>query len=153
MESSIREASRPRSVVLVLAAALVLIGLGACREAPSTQGSEPTLPVGSLQDVMDAMVIPTSAALWNVAREAPADERAWEELESAAVLMGEAGNVLLMEGRLVDDEVWRTTSRSLAEAGRAAFLAARARDVDGVIDAGNLAVDSCELCHERHLNR
>ena len=31
--------------------------------------------------------------------------------------------------------------------------AAEARDEDGLLDAGNLLIDSCEGCHEVHLRR
>ena len=42
------------------------------------------------------------------------------------------------------------TSRALAEAGEVALKAARARDVEAIGDSGNLLIDACERCHEKH---
>ncbi len=136
------------------ALAIALLLIAATRHIGVAQEDDDELrAVASVREVMDVMVIPTSAALWNVAREAPADEEGWKELESMAILLAEAGNLMLMEGRRVDDDVWVETSQTMVDAGEDALVAARERDADGVIDAGNAVIDACEICHEKHLTR
>ncbi len=121
---------------------------GAAREADGEGRA-----VASVMQIMDSMVIPTSADIWNVAREAPADEEAWEALARSAVLLAESGNLLLIGDRAKDDEVWRATAMQLVEGGAQALAAVEARDVEAVNESGNVLIDACEICHERHLPR
>ncbi len=122
--------------------------------ASAAQAEKPNLKaVASVTEIMKAMVVPTSAAIWNVGRNPPTDDEAWEALKNYSVLLGESGNLLLIGDRARDDEVWRSTSLKMVEAGTLALKAAKAKNVDGINDAGNLMVDACELCHERHWER
>ena len=131
---------------LITIATLFAVGVG------RTEQPEPKA-VGNVTEIMKAMVIPSSNAIWNVGRNPPADDAAWEALKNYSVLLGESGNLLLIGGRAKDDEVWRSTSLTMVEAGAFALTAAKAKNVDGINDAGNLIVDACELCHERHWQR
>ncbi|HVS61981.1 MAG TPA: hypothetical protein VMT85_00630 [Thermoanaerobaculia bacterium] len=140
---------------------LTLVGLAvaACEPQPA-EPAAPELPapaplsaVASVRQIMDAMVIPSSAAIWDVAREAPADDEAWSRLAHLAVQLAESGNLLLIGERAIDDEVWRQTAILLRDGGAQALAAIEARNVEGVVEAGNALIDSCEICHERHLAR
>lgn len=136
-----------------VAAALSAFAAAAAQtREPSAAAAEPR-PVGSVAEIMKAMTIPASNAIWNVGRTPPQDEEAWEALRMHAVLLGESGNLLLAEGRAKNDAIWRKTSRMMVDAGAAALRAAKALDADGVNDAGNLVVEACEMCHERHWQR
>ncbi len=99
------------------------------------------------------MTIPASNAIWNVGRNPPADEKAWEALKNHAVLLGESGNLLLIGSRAKDDAIWRKTSLMMIDAGAAALKAAKAQNTDGINEAGNRIVNACEMCHERHWQR
>ncbi len=122
--------------------------------ASAAQAEKPNLKaVASVTEIMKAMMVPTSAAIWNVGRNPPTDDEAWEALKNYSVLLGESGNLLLIGDRARDDKVWRSTSLTMVEAGVLALKAAKAKNVDGINDAGNLMVDACELCHERHWER
>jgi cytochrome c556 len=136
----------------VAAAGLIAIALLLVLAAAQAEKPEPKA-VGNVTEIMKAMVIPSSNAIWNVGRNPPAADAAWEALKSYSVLLGESGNLLLIGGRAKDDEVWRSTSLTMVEAGVLALTAAKAKNVDGINDAGNLIVDACELCHERHWQR
>ena len=120
--------------------------------AALTQEAEPK-PVASVTQIMQVMVVPPSNALFNVARQAPASEEEWAKLRSDAILLAESGNLLLMPGRSEDTDVWRNTSLAMVQAGEAALRAAEAQNAEGVIDAGNLVIDACETCHEKHWQR
>ena len=99
---------------------------------------------------MQAMVIPASNTLFNVPRNVPQDEAGWDVVRNSAVLLAESGTLLMRNGRAEDSQVWAATSRALAEAGETALKAARARDVEAIAEAGNLLIDACESCHEKH---
>ena len=107
-------------------------------------------PVATITELMQAMVIPASNTLFNVPRNVPQDDAGWDVVRNSAVLLAESGTLLMRDGRAEDSEVWAVTSRALAEAGEVALQAARARDVEAIGDSGNLLIDACERCHEKH---
>ena len=112
---------------------------------------EPALkPVASITQLMKAMIIPASNDLFNVGRQPPKDEEGWAAVRNSAVILAESGNLLMIGSRAEDSKVWMETSRALVDAGEAALKAALAKDVDGINEAGNQIVDSCEMCHEKH---
>ena len=106
-------------------------------------------PVADLPQLMQAMVIPSSNNLFNVARQPPKDEKEWTAVRNSAVILAESGN-LLMIGNRAKDSVWMKTSLAMVEAGATALTAAEAKDVDGITEAGNQIIDACEVCHETH---
>lgn len=146
MDRGSRKAAR-RAAAGVAAAALALTAAAAQAQESGAAAAS------SVTEIMKAMTIPGSNAVWDVGRNPPRDEAAWQALRNRAVLLAESGNLLLLGGRAKDDAVWRKTARMMAASGAAALRAAKARDADGVAAAGNLAVDACEMCHERHWQR
>ena len=106
-------------------------------------------PVADITQLMQAMVIPASNDLFNVARQPPQDEKGWTAVRNSAVILAESGN-LLMIGSRAKDAVWMKTSLAMVDAGAAALKAAEAKDVDGITEAGNQIIDACEVCHETH---
>ena len=141
-----------RAVAAGFAAAALLFAAAAQTEEPAPRSAVPK-PVGDVTEIMKAMTVPASNAIWSVGRNPPADAKTWEALRNNAVLLGESGNLLLIGGRAKNDEIWRETSLTMVEAGALALKAAKAENPDGVNDAGNLMVDACETCHERHWRR
>lgn len=115
----------------------------------SPQETQPP-PEATVTELMQAMVIPASNKLFDVPRNAPKDDTGWDEVRNSAVLLAESGTLLMRAGRAEDSDVWAATSRALAEAGEAALKAARARDLEAIGEVGNLLIDACERCHEKH---
>lgn len=107
-------------------------------------------PEATITELMQAMVIPASNKLFEVPRNVPQDDSGWDAVRNSAVLLAESGTLLMRDGRAEDSEVWAATSRALTEAGEAALKAARARDPEAIGEAGNLLIDACERCHEKH---
>ena len=138
--------TRTATVVLGLSASLLFVRVA------MTQQAEPR-PVASVAQIMQAMVVPSSNSLFDVARRAPESDEQWAAVRNSAVLLAESGNLLLMGKRSKDTDVWRETSLALVGAGAAALRAAEARDAAAVIEAGNSMVDACETCHETHWDR
>ncbi len=99
---------------------------------------------------MQAMVVPASNALFDVPRNPPQSDEDWLAVRNHAIVLAESGNLLLIEGRIGDSDIWRETSAALIQAGEVAIRAAKERSVDGLTDAGSLMIDACERCHEEH---
>ena len=128
---------------LMISVSLCLAGVVNAQES-SAQAT------ASIRQIMEAMVIPTSDHIFNVGRQAPANDDEWTALLNSAVILAESGNLLLIGDRAKDD-TWVASSRALVEAGTMALKAAEKRNVDGVLEAGNLLIDSCQSCHEKHV--
>ena len=136
-----------RTTGWIAAASLLLIG------GVATTAEKDQKPVADLTQLMQAMVIPASNAIFDVARNAPADDAAWKKVERNAVLLGESGNLLLIRGRAKNTAEWQDSSRALIEAGEVVLAAVKRRDADAVVEAGNIIIDSCETCHLAHWDR
>lgn len=128
-------------LVLILAAAQLPVD---DEVAAQTPGPVPVATIGQLER---AMVGPSSDAIFNVGRAEPATDDEWLALEDAAVVLTEAANLYMMDGRRADDGEWMTMAGAMYDAGRAALVAVQARDADAILDAGNNLVEACEACH------
>ena len=120
---------------------------GTSRSAPVPAST--VKAIASLKQIMEAMVVPTSDHLFNVGRQAPANDDDWTALRNSAVILAESGNLLLVGDR-VRDETWVSSAHVLIDAGSVALEAIEDRNVDAVLEAGNLLLDSCQSCHEKH---
>ena len=129
--------------VAVLGGALALAAIGTAQDAGLKQ-------VATVTELMQAMVIPASNALFDLPRQVPETDEGWTEVRNSAVILAESGNLLMIGSRAQRSDVWMSTSRALVEAGEAALKAAQSRDVDAITEVGNQIIDACETCHEKH---
>ncbi len=113
-------------------------------------GGQDAEPRFGVKDVMDAMVVPGSDALFGVGRAEPDSEQAWIALRHQAVILAEAGRALTAPGRSRSDE-WDAWSVAMSQAAESAADAIDARDVDGVLFAGGDIIESCTGCHRVYL--
>lgn len=107
-------------------------------------------PGFGVTDIMDAMVVPASDALFGVGRAEPDSEEAWIALRHQAVILGEAGRALTAPGRSRSAE-WDAWSVAMSDAAESAAHAIDARDVDAVLFAGGDIIESCTGCHRVYL--
>ena len=105
------------------------------------------VPIATVKQLCEGMITSSSDALFNVGREAPDDEDDWRAVLHNALMLAEAGNLLMLEGRARDDGEWMTMSRALVDAGISAVRAVEVRDVDALLGAGDEIVVACETCH------
>ena len=137
----------------VIAAVAVL---SACRG--NTGGTPGYRPVASVDELMDAIVIPSSQALFDavvydngVLTQAPKTDDDWFRLRMHAVAVAEAGNLLQMPPRAKDAGDWQTMSRALTESAVQVAKAAEAKDIDGILAAGGQMYAACTACHREYL--
>ena len=105
-------------------------------------------PVATISQIQRAMVSPSSDVIFSIGSQEPETDEDWQAFENAAVILTEAGNLFMMDGRKKDDGLWMELAGAMSEAGAAALTAAEARDVDGVFTAGNTLIEGCEACHQ-----
>lgn len=121
-------------------AAAIGAGLGLAAEATFQ-------PVGSMSQLMTAVIYPASDAIFYVDRQPPRNEVEWNALAGQALVVAESGNLLMLPGRARSEPNWAADSKLLVEAGAAAYKAALARDLDGVRAVNDKLYTACVTCH------
>lgn len=135
------------------------LAAGCSKPAPVRHDTAPVVPaiasrfkvIGPSRQIMLAVTIPASDAVFNAAAEPPTTDDQWVAVERAALALAESGNLLLMPGRAVDDGEWARFSQMLIDTGARAYEAAQAKDINGVSGAGNAIYEACEGCHKKYM--
>lgn len=181
-----------RHILLPVTSGLLLF-LGACgAETTPSESSAQAVPsaesqfvlTASIQDIMVAEVDPAADFLWEsvgtivtpdgVDERRPRTDEEWQRVRTEAIMLTEAGNLLMMDGRRVAEEgkkledegvegiLTAAESQQAVDDARPAFVAfARAlhdvgaetlaaidqRDVQGMMKAGEELDAVCESCH------
>jgi hypothetical protein len=69
---------------------------------------------------------------------------------SNAAALAEAGNLLMMENRAVDNGEWITMSQAMIDAAKIALKATDAKSAADVLEVGGTINVSCDNCHRRY---
>ena len=125
--------------------------LPGCSGTPPQSAAPPAFkPVGSNLQLMQAIIIPSSDAVWAVGAEAPKNDEEWTKVRNNALALAESGNLLMIGDRAKDQGEWMKASQLLVDAGTAAFKAAEAKNAEGVMMAGDALYNACEGCHMKY---
>src|ERR1700676_4148092 len=120
---------------------LLLFTIAAIAQAPSFKPK----PVGNLKQVMRSIPYPNSDIIFAVQSKVPADEKAWQTVENAAIAISETATLITMPGRLrsngqpvpVQKADWIKYSKGLVAAGTACYKAAQSESQE----AGSMFTD------------
>lgn len=112
---------------------------------------QPIAPIANNRQIMLGLVIPAADVIWGVANEAPADDAAWEKVAANAVMIAEAGNLMMTGPRRVDDAQWSQFAKAMIDGGKAAAQGAMNKNVDQVAEAGNTLYEACDGCHQKYM--
>ncbi len=123
---------------------ILLMASASMAQAPTFQ------PVGTVLQLMKAIVIPSSDVIFKIPSEAPKDDKGWAVVQNNALMLAESGNLLMMAGRSKDNDEWMKDARGLVVAGTAAFQAANAKDVNKLSDVSDDILTACETCHTKY---
>jgi cytochrome c553 len=115
-------------------------------QAPVTETPAPK-PIGTIAELMDHLIYPTSDAIFYVASRAPNNDVEWNELQAKTLILAEAANLLMMPGRARDQDGWMKDAKLLQDAGTAAFRAAKARDLAKLSAMNDQMYAACVACH------
>ena len=72
----------------------------------SAAQSREATPVATISQIQRAMISPSSDVIFSIGSQEPETEADWQALEDAAVILTEAGNLFMMDGRKKDDGLW-----------------------------------------------
>ena len=116
--------------------------------------SEPAYSKKTVLEWMTMVVVPNSDILWNV--DDPRTAAEWQVLENAAARIIEASVAIEKEargpeGRLWSNETaWKELNSQMKQAAIQAKAASEARDLDKLLDAGDVLYPPCESCHLKY---
>ena len=150
--------------------------------APRAAAASGYKPSATVKEIMDYIVIPSSEALFNavsstsgpngVENKAPKSEADWAAVRERALLLAEAGNLLMVPGRHVaspkdksnnpgselepaqmdalvakSPAIFAQKAAGIRAAALIALKAIDAKDVEGLSNAGGDIDEACESCH------
>src|SRR5437773_4582349 len=134
-------------------AAFLLLGTTAAAQSPqppSSSTSASQAPIGTMSDLMVKIIYPASDAIFYITTRTPTSEVEWGELQGKALAVAESANLLMMPGRARDQDRWMADAKLMLDAGRAAYRAARAKDVAGLEAVNDQLYTSCTSCHQHY---
>jgi cytochrome c556 len=173
----------PFAAVLFVAACAT--SLAQCKKAPAATAAPDYELIGTIHDLMEGIVDPASDVLFDavatditaagVHEKRPQTDEEWEHVESNALMLAEAANLLKMPGRKVAPPGVQTKSEgpdapeltaeeiqakidadrtkfinyatNLQEQARKTYDAAKKKDADSVFALGEDIDMACEDCH------
>ena len=133
---------------------LLLAGLAVAQAPPSSYK-----PFASLADIMAGISFPDSNAIFDVTvpKKAPKTDADWIAVQTSAAVLAEAGNLILLPGRLKENGQPVPTSadfkrhvQALVDAAKGAHKAALTKDPDKVFEACEPLYQACYSCHQAY---
>jgi hypothetical protein len=103
------------------------------------------------RQVMLAMTVPTSNAVFAAGGEAPKDDAGWALVEANAVILAESAQMLKTGSRAVDQKDWLKLSDALISAAEGAAHAAHEKNPDKLSASSDAVYQTCEDCHKQYL--
>ncbi|HDZ07598.1 hypothetical protein [Pseudohongiella sp.] len=128
-------------VKLMSSVILLALSVGVLAAESSLQAT------ASMSELMTRIIQPTSDAVFYVSRFPPEDDAAWLEMENKTLMLAESANLLLVPGYAQDSDQWLRDTLLMRNAAVAAWGAAKARDMDALMDLNGALYESCESCH------
>jgi hypothetical protein len=107
-------------------------------------------PASTMSELMVKIIYPASDAIFYITTREPKTEAEWVELQGKALAVAESANLLMMPGRARDQDRWMDDAKLMLDAGRAAFRAAKAKDVAALDALNDLLYTSCTSCHQHY---
>jgi hypothetical protein len=103
--------------------------------------------------LMKSVVIPASDAVFAVGNAAPKNEREWAAVENGASRLIDAGKTLATEGPATGSADWVRLANAMSQAAVVAGSAAKNKNVDAVLEAGDILYTTCEDCHRQYMKK
>ena len=107
-------------------------------------------PASTMSELMIKIIYPASDAIFYITTREPKTEAEWGDLQGKALAVAESANLLMMPGRARDQDRWMQDAKLMLDAGRAAFLAAKAKDMAALEAVNDQLYTSCTSCHQHY---
>jgi cytochrome c556 len=138
---------RTLSAVCIIA---VAVGVLVCKEGLQAQILKGKTRPAPTKHLMRGILQANAGSLGAALKDAgPADDKAWEGAMTSAVLLNEAGYMLMDDGRC-PDAVWAGAAKSLREGSAAAMAALEKKDLEGARAGAKTLMGACGTCHKAH---
>lgn len=122
----------------------VLLAAGAAlAQAPSYE------PVGNMSQLMIQIIYPMSDAMFYIERSPPKTDAEWNVIRGQALMLAESGNLLMMPNRTREGG-WNKDAKMMITAAKAAYQAAQAKDMAGILAQSDALTESCIACHKEY---
>jgi len=103
--------------------------------------------VADAKQLHDILISPASDAVFDASSNPPKDEKGWTAARNQALLLAEAGNLLMVGNRVRDNGNWMKMSRALVDAAALAATAAEKKDAQALEAAADPITVACMECH------
>src|SRR3954462_14247941 len=127
----------------------IVIGVLLLAAAVGAQTVTPQ-PASTMSELMVKIIYPASDAIFYITTREPKSDAEWGDLQGKALAVAEAANLLMMPGRARDQDRWMQDVKLMLDAGRAAFRAAKAKDVAALDALNDQLYTSCTSCHSHY---
>lgn len=151
------------ALLFVCGLGFVVVGAREARRTPAAASAPPAAsvaPIATNKQIMQAIVTPTSTAIFqsvqtNVTLKGteeifPKTDEEWALLGAQAATLGEAGHLMMAEGRAIDRGDWIKMSQAMIDAAQLTLKAVAKKNPEDVLAAGEIVNMSCDNCHERY---
>jgi hypothetical protein len=143
--------------VRAVSALAVLLCLGCGGPQPP-----PFKPVADVKQLMLGAIDPNADVIWEatgtivskagIENRQPRNQEEWDAVRNSAIVLTEAGNLLMMAPRARDGDLWMKRSQEMIDTGLAAWKAAEARNVDLLFTVGGDLYEACSRCHQDYVD-
>jgi hypothetical protein len=120
----------------------------------------PYKPVADVKQLMQGIVDPASDVVWEsvatiftkdgVEERRPRTKQQWENVRNHAMMLAEAGNLLMMPPRAKDGDQWMKRAQELVDTATIALRAAESQNVEQLLQIGGVIDEACENCHKKY---
>ena len=119
--------------------------------------AEPAVaPVVSINALMVTWIDNSAHVLWSVEQtgRAPKNDADWLEIQEHATQLAAAGTLIQLGGTgqadpgWVKQVGWKTHARTLTNSALDAITAAKSKNLEALVKANGVLVESCESCHK-----
>ena len=117
-------------------------------------------PIATVKQIMDGIVAPASDTVYQsvsiivseagVQENFPKTQAEWDVVAASAAALAEAGGLLTMGNRLVDEDQWPGLAKAMTDASLISKKAAEDRDKDALLASGEALNESCDNCHRAY---
>lgn len=132
-----------RRPIAALACVLAFAGTVAAQRAP----------METAKDVMLALTIPGSDAVFKAAGVPPAKAADWVALRREAAPLAESADLLLTPKYAIDAAEWPKLAQAHLTAATAALKAIDKKDANALADASDALYETCDNCHKRFMKK
>ena len=141
---------RPKRFSMCLLIILpMLFGIRTAAGQPAAPRVAPS-PVGTMSELMIEVIYPASDAVFYVTTRTPSTDAEWTVLQGQTLMVAESANLLMMPAHMRDEDRWLADAVLMRDAGRAAFKAAKAKDVKALEELNDALYQSCVTCHTHY---